>query len=68
LGRTGASAEGFNYSPVLKGANIQWGTDQLEAYLANPTGMVPGTRMVVRVASASDRADIIAYLQGMAVP
>ncbi|MBP0495100.1 c-type cytochrome [Pararoseomonas indoligenes] len=68
VGRAAASAQGFGYSPALKGAGIQWTPDQLDAYLANPTGKVPGTRMAVRVAGEADRADIIAFLQGSPAP
>jgi cytochrome c len=68
VGRAAAAVQGFSYSPALKGAGIQWSPEALEAYLANPTGKVPGTRMAVRVASDSDRADIVAFLQGSASP
>lgn len=68
VGRAAASTQGFGYSPALKGVGIQWTPDQLDAYLANPTGKVPGTRMAVRVASDSDRADIIAFLQSSTAP
>ncbi|MCR0985548.1 c-type cytochrome [Roseomonas populi] len=68
VGRAAASVQGFSYSPALKGAGLDWTPEQLDAYLANPTGKVPGTRMAVRVANESDRADIVAFLQGSAAP
>jgi cytochrome c len=68
VGRAAASVQGFNYSPALKSAGIQWSPEELDAYLTNPAGKVPGTRMAVRLASEADRADIVAFLQGSAAP
>ncbi|MBI0538615.1 cytochrome c family protein [Roseomonas sp. KE2513] len=68
MGRAAASVQGYNYSPALRGSGIVWTPDQLDAYLANPVGKVPGTRMAVRVGNDSDRADIVAFLQGATAP
>lgn len=57
-----AGATGFKYSPALKGANVTWGSENLDRYLAGPTRMIPGSRMMVNVPDAKQRADIIAYL------
>ena len=63
FGRKAASVPGFNYSPALKASKIQWTDKSLDAYLAAPTKLVPGTRMVVSVTDPSRRAALIAYLK-----
>jgi cytochrome c len=63
FGRQAGTVAGFNYSPALKGANIRWNDKTLDQYLAAPSKMVPGTRMVVRVADPARRAALIAYLK-----
>jgi cytochrome c len=63
--RQAGAAEGFNYSSALKKSGIVWSRDTLETYLANPTAMVRGTRMILRVANEANRRDIIAFLESM---
>lgn len=59
-----AAQPGFNYSAGLKAkATHVWTDRHLDAYLANPTGFAPGTRMMVKVADAADRQALIAYLK-----
>ncbi len=60
-GRKAASAT-FNYSPALKASNLTWTRANLDRYLTGPTKMVPGTRMVISVSDAKQRAAIIDYL------
>jgi cytochrome c len=60
--RAAGSIPGFNFSPALKGAGVTWTAETLDRYLANPVGMVPGTRMVLRVPNEQDRKDIAAFL------
>ena len=60
--KAGAVAEFRNYSPALKKSGIVWSAATLDQYLANPTKMVPGTRMVVRVSDPTKRKQLIAYL------
>ena len=66
-GRPAASAEGFSYSPAMKAHGddgVVWTADTLDPYLADPRGVVPGTRMAFPgLKDAADRADMIAYLQ-----
>ncbi|MFC4170258.1 c-type cytochrome [Teichococcus aestuarii] len=62
VGRASASVEGYNYSPALKALGQSWTPETLGAFLANPTGVARGTRMVQRVAAEQDRKDIIAFL------
>lgn len=64
FGRKAGTVAGFkNYSPALKKSGITWNDQTLDQYLANPTKMVPGTRMVVRVADPAKRKQLIAYLK-----
>jgi len=63
FGRKAGAVAGFNYSPALKKSNITWNAQTLDKYLAAPTQMVPGTRMVIKVPDAAKRAALIAYLK-----
>ncbi len=63
FGRKIASAEGFDYSPALKAETFIWTPEQLDQWLANPRGFVPGNRMsFAGVRKPEDRLGLIAYL------
>jgi cytochrome c len=62
IGRAAGSVEGFSYSRALSESAITWDDAGLDAYLANPTAMVRGTRMTQRFNSAEERRAIIAFL------
>jgi cytochrome c len=54
----------FRYSPAMKRSGIVWTAETLDKYIADPQAMVPANRMpYAGMASAADRADLIAYLQ-----
>ena len=54
----------FRYSPAIKRSGITWTPETLDKFITDPQAMVPGNRMpYAGMASASDRADLIAYLQ-----
>jgi cytochrome c2 len=54
----------FRYSPAMKRSGITWTPEALDKYLADPQAFIPGNRMpYAGLASAPDRADLIAYLQ-----
>lgn len=63
VGRKSGSEPGFNYSPALKAANITWDEHSLDQFLANPASDVHGTKMFISVPNATDRENVIAYLQ-----
>lgn len=63
VGKPVASVAGYRYSAALKDAAGKWDAQKLDAWLANPKAVVPGTKMVTRVTSAQERAAIIAYLE-----
>jgi cytochrome c len=54
----------FRYSPAMKRSGIAWTPETLEKFISDPQAMVAGNRMpYAGMASADDRADLIAYLQ-----
>jgi len=63
VNRPKASEAGFNYSAALKAKGGNWTIDDLNQFITNPKGFVPGTAMsFAGVSKGSERADIIAYL------
>jgi cytochrome c len=53
----------FRYSPAIKRSGISWTPETLDKFISDPQVMVPGNRMpYAGMASAGDRADLIAYL------
>lgn len=61
-----ASQEGFSYSPALNAkATMKWTDTNMDKWLTSPANFAPGNAMgFAGIASAKDRADIIAYLKG----
>jgi cytochrome c len=63
VGRPIASVSGFNYTAALKAVKGSWSFDELNTWLTDPRGMVPGTAMTFAgLSSEKQRADVIAYL------
>ncbi len=63
FGRPAGSAAGFTYSDAVAASDIVWTDETLDAWLTNPEAVIPGQRMFFRLSSATDRADIIAFLK-----
>jgi cytochrome c len=64
FGRKAGTLADFRYSPALKRSGITWSPQTLDTFLADPQKAVPANRMpYAGLAEASDRADLIAYLQ-----
>ena len=61
VGRPAGSTE-FRYSTALTKSRLKWDSKTLDAYLTAPSKLVPGTRMVVSVPDAKQRAALISYL------
>ena len=62
--RKAGELQDFRYSPAMKRSRIAWTAETLDQYIADPQGFVPANRMpYAGMAAASDRADLIAYLQ-----
>jgi cytochrome c len=68
-GRKAGTAEGFvRYSEALKGSGIVWDSKSLDAWLKNPSALIPGNEMTfVGIADAAARADLLAYLQAVSL-
>jgi len=67
VGRPRASEQGFNYSAGMKAKTGNWSFDDLDKFLANPKGFVPGTAMgFAGIARDTQRADVINYLHTLA--
>jgi len=63
VGEKKGEGRGFNFSAAMKGKGGEWTFDDLNKFLTNPKGFVPGTAMgFAGVPKDSERADIIAYL------
>ncbi|QTP57796.1 c-type cytochrome [Billgrantia antri] len=63
IGRTAGSIETARYSDALRNSGIVWDRGALEAFLAAPSEVVPGTRMTVSIPDPAQRAAIISYLE-----
>lgn len=68
VGRRAASAPGFNYTKALTDSGLTWDRASLDRFLASPTTAVPGTNMVIPLPNATDRADVIAYVETLKAP
>jgi cytochrome c len=66
VGRPRASEPGFNYSEALKAKGGNWTVHEINQFITNPRAAIPGTNMTFAgVPRASERADIIAYLNSL---
>jgi len=63
VGRKKGGHPGFAYSDGLKNKGGEWTYEELFTYLGNPAGFIPGSKMAFRVASAEQRAQVIAFLR-----
>ena len=63
FGRRAGAVADYNYSPALRRSGLVWDAATLDAWLANPSALVPGTKMFFKVDEAKARADLIAYLK-----
>jgi cytochrome c len=61
VGRKAAST-GFKYSAALGASAMMWTKPNLDKFIAAPTKTVPGTRMVISLTDAKQRAAVIDYL------
>jgi len=66
VGGPKAHAQGFNYSAALKGKGGEWSFEELDKFIHNPKGYIPGTIMAFAgIPSANERADVLAYLRSL---
>lgn len=61
--RAVSAVEGYNYSGALVAQADAWTLENLSAFLENPKGWAPGTKMSFSgLSKIEDRANVIAYL------
>ncbi|WP_448206603.1 c-type cytochrome [Azospirillum sp. sgz302134] len=70
FGRPAGTVEGYRYSPALKGSKIVWDeTTVARLFEVGPEVMTPGSKMPLQtIPSATDRADLVAYLKAVTTP
>ncbi len=67
FGARAGTQTNYAYSPALAASGVTWNEKNLDRWLTQPEAMVPGQKMGIAVASAKDRADVIAYLKSLSV-
>ncbi|VAV97754.1 membrane c-type cytochrome cy [hydrothermal vent metagenome] len=66
VGRDVGAAEGYSYSGSLVAVADVWTPENLAAFLENPKGFAPGTKMGFSgLKKLKDRANVIAYLDSL---
>lgn len=67
VNRPKATVAGFNYSAAMKAKGGNWTFDELNKFIANPRGDIPGTAMsFAGISRDGQRADVINYLRTLA--
>ncbi len=62
VGGRKAGSTAYKYSAAMKKSNIVWTRPNLDKYLTGPAKMVPGTKMMVSISDAKQRAALVDYL------
>jgi cytochrome c len=63
VGRKAGTEAGFTYSDGMKASGLTWDAATLDRYLADPRGVVAGTKMTYAgLKNDEQRRDLIAYL------
>lgn len=66
VNRTVGTEAGFGYSGSLKAVADVWTPENLQAFLENPKGYAPGTKMGYNgMRKVEDRANLISYLDSL---
>jgi glucose/arabinose dehydrogenase len=62
FGRHAGRANGFAYSKPLRASGLTWDAPTLDAFLAAPGRLVPGTTMPIATPDETERRELVAYL------
>lgn len=62
MGRRAGTVGGFDYSQGMRSSGIVWNPSSLNAYLANPRGLIKDGKMKKGLPKPQDRANVIAFL------
>lgn len=66
VGRRAGSAPNYSYSSAMKSTGKVWDTTTLHAFVQNPRGFVPGTKMSYPGLHQDDKAEeLISYLAAL---
>jgi cytochrome c len=66
VGDKKGEGRGFNFSAPMKAKGGTWTIDDLNKFIDNPKGFVPGTAMgFAGIQKDSERADLLAYLNSL---
>ncbi|SDM25966.1 cytochrome c [Franzmannia pantelleriensis] len=63
IGRPVGGLEDFDYSTALDAQDFHWDAEMLDAFLADPEGLLPGNRMVLWGLDEAPRQAVIRYLE-----
>lgn len=64
VGRKAGQVQGFNYSEPMKKSDVTWTEENIDKYLSDPKGFIPGNRMAFAgIKKDDDREAVIHYLE-----
>jgi cytochrome c len=64
VGRKAGAVDGYSYSKPVKEGDVTWTEDNLDKYLTDPKGFIPGNKMAFPgIKNEAERQNIIAYLK-----
>lgn len=64
FGRKIGTYPDFKYSPAVTAATFTWSAEELDKWLTDPRGYLPGNRMsFAGIPDAEDRRDLIAFIK-----
>ena len=69
MGTRAGTSSAYAYSEELRSAGVMWTPEALDAFLADPTGSIPGNRMVSPgIGDPTIRRDLIFFLRLATAP